>query len=128
MRKYAILMATALGLTGCGGSQALPMAATPESSRAALVAALDGWAAGQTFQELSAASPPVQFIDDDLNRGTKLLSYKIEGEPRVNGTGYSYVVTLTMQDKSGASRAPKKVAYAVVTEPKHAVTREDRQP
>ncbi len=128
MRKYAILLIAALGSSGCGGSQALPMAATPESSRTALTAALDGWAAGKTFQELTAASPPVQFLDDDLNRGTKLLSYKIEGDPRESGTGYSYVVTLTMQDKSGTTRPPKKVAYAVVTEPKFAVTREDRQP
>jgi hypothetical protein len=129
MRCHLILLAVALGLTGCGDDpKPLPMAATPESSRTALVATLDGWKAGKTFKELTEASPPVQFLDDDLNRGTKLLDYKIEGEPRQNGTGYSYVVALTLQDSTGAKRAPKKVAYTVVTEPKHAVTREDRQP
>jgi len=128
MRYHLIVLTAALGLTGCGGPQPLPMAATPESSRAALVATLDGWKAGKTYQDLAAAVPPVQFLDDDLNRGTKLIDYRVEGEPRPNGTGYSYVVALTFEDSAGAKRAPKKVAYTVVTEPKHAVTREDRQP
>ncbi|QJW93282.1 hypothetical protein [Frigoriglobus tundricola] len=127
MRYSLIFLLVAPGLTGCG-SRPLPMAATPESSRAALVATLDGWKAGKTYQELAAATPPLLFIDDDLNRGTKLLEYTVEGDPRPNGTGYSYVVALTLEDTGGAKRAPKKVAYTVVTEPKHAVTREDRQP
>ena len=125
MRYSLISLFLALGVTGCG-SKPLPMAATPDSSRATLVATLDGWKAGKTSKEFAAASPPVLFIDDDLNRGNKLLDYTVEGEPRQNGTGYSYVVALTIEDKAGTKRAPTKVAYTVVTEPKHAVTREER--
>jgi hypothetical protein len=126
MRRI-ILFAVVLGSAGCGEPKPPPMAGTPESSRAALVAALDGWKAGKSFQDLSSQPEPVTFVDDDLNRGTKLLDYKIEGEGTVRGTGYSYVVVLTLQDKDGKGRT-KKVAYTAVSEPKHAVTREDRSP
>jgi hypothetical protein len=122
-----ILFTAALGLAGCGGSQPPPMAGTPESTRAALAAALDAWKAGKTSRELSGQSPPLYFVDDDFTRGTKLFDYKVEGEGKPLGTGYSYVVTLTLQDRGGGTRT-KKVAYTAVTEPKHAVTREDRQP
>jgi hypothetical protein len=105
------------------------MAATPESSRAALTTALDGWKAGRTYEDLSSQVPPVFLLDDDLKRGTKLLDYQVEGDGQARGTGYSYVVTLTLQDKDGAKPpAKKKVAYTAVTEPRTAVTREDRQP
>lgn len=124
-----VILALALGLAGCGDPKPPPMAGTPESSRAALVAALDGWKAGKTFQDLSSQSPPITFVDDDLNRGTKLLDYKIEGDGEARGTGYSYVVTLTLQEKDGGGKGrTKKVAYTAVSEPKQAVTREDRQP
>src|SRR5262249_15014301 len=125
-----LLLAGALALTGCAGDpKPLAMAGTPESSRSALVAALDAWKAGKSFQDLVGQSPSLIFQDDDLNRGTKLLDYQVEGNGQPRGTGYSYVVTLTLQDKSGAKPpARKKVAYTAVTEPNHAVTREDRQP
>ncbi len=123
--RYTILLVAALGLTGCGGDpKPLPMAATPESSRAALVAALDGWKAGKSFKDLQNQSPSIIFQDDDLNRGTKLVDYKIESEGQARGTGYSYVVTLTL---AGTER-PKKVAYTAVTEPRLAVSRDDRSP
>jgi hypothetical protein len=122
MRKL-ILMVAVLGVAGCGDPSPAPMAATPESSRAVLASALDGWKQGKTSQDLSTQSPSLVFQDDDFTRGTKLLDYGIEGEGQARGTGYSYVVTLTLQDKP-----KKKVAYTAVSEPKHAVTREDRQP
>jgi hypothetical protein len=123
-----IILAAALGLAGCGGSKPPPMAGTPESSRAALVAALDGWKAGATYQELADRPEPLHFVDDDLNRGRKLIDYRIEGEGHPAGTGYSYVVTLTLEDRDPGKTRTKKVAYTAVTEPKRAVTREDRQP
>jgi hypothetical protein len=127
--RIVLVCAAALAVCGCGDPKPLDMAATPESSRAALVAALDGWKAGKSVQELAAQSPSVTVMDDDLNRGAKLLDYKIDGDGQPRGTGYSYVVTLTLQDKDGAkSPATKKVYYNVVTEPKHTVFREDRKP
>lgn len=122
------LAACAALLTGCGGAEPpLPMAATPESGRAALLVALDGWKAGKGTQDLAGGAPPLLFVDDDINRGAKLTEYRVEGDGTPRGTGYSFVVTLTLQDKDGKGRT-KKVAYTAVTEPKHAVTREDRQP
>lgn len=129
MHRLTIFV-TAVALSGCRGDpKPLDLAATPESSRAALVAALDGWKAGKSFTDLAALSPPVTFIDDDLNRGMRLLDYQIEGEGQIRGTGYSYAVTLTIQDPDGAKPPTKrKVAYTAVSEPKLAVYREDRQP
>jgi hypothetical protein len=123
-----LLFATALGLTGCGGAKSAPMAGTPESSRTALVSALDGWKAGKTAQEFAGDDALIYFLDDDLNRGRALLAYRIEGEGQALGTGYSYVVTLTLQDASAGKTMTRKVAYTAVTEPKQVVTREDRQP
>jgi len=123
-----LIPAAALALCGCGGDpKPLSMAATAESSRAALVAALDGWKAGRTAEELAAQSPSVRLIDDDFHGGKKLLDYKIEGQGHARGIGYSYIVTLTLQGKDGAQPTTKKVPYSAVTEPKHVVSREDRK-
>ena len=120
--RYPILLAV-FALAGCGGDpKPLDMAATPESSRAALVTALDAWKAGKTAQELQGGDPPLIFQDDDLYRKAKLADYKIEGEGKPRGVGYSYVVALNLEGKT------KRVYYSVVTEPKTVVTREDRSP
>lgn len=129
MYRTTLPVVVALALTGCGGDPTLPMAATPESSRAALASGLDGWKQGRTFQEMADRTPPLYFRDDDLNRKSRLLDYQIEGDGRPLGTGYSYVVGLTLQDKDGTRPpAKKRVAYTVVTEPKTAISREDRTP
>jgi hypothetical protein len=127
MRRI-VLLAAALGLTGCGEPNRPPMAGTPDSSRATLVAALDGWKDGKTYQEFAEAPTRLHFVDEDLYSGARLLDYRIEGEGRPRRTGYSYVVTLTLQDGDGGKARTRKVAYTAVTEPKRAVTREDRQP
>lgn len=125
-----VLFVALLALAGCRGEpKPPPMAGTPESTRAALVSALDGWKQGKTAADFAGQSPPFYVTDDDFNRGTRLVDYQIEGEPQPRGTGYSFTVTLTTQDKTGA-KAPskKKVAYTAYTEPNLAVIREDRQP
>lgn len=126
--RTVFFAAAALALCGCGGDKSLPMAATPESARETLVAGLDGWKAGKSFQEMLDGNPSVQFVDDDIHRRTKLTDYKIEGEAVARGTGYSFVVLLKLQDKDGGRARDKKVSYSVVSEPKRAITREDRQP
>jgi len=129
MRKlfWICLSMGAAMASGCGDPSPLPMAGTAESSREVLVAGLDGWKAGKSFEELNSGSFAVQFVDDDLNGGVKLLDYKIEGEGKAHGTGYRYVVTLKTQGKDGKTRE-KKVAYIAVSKPKPAITREDRKP
>jgi hypothetical protein len=112
-------------LAGCGEPAPLPMAATPESSREALTAALDGWKAGKKPADLLAGSPPLTFVDDDVNTPATLTDYKIEGDGKPLGTGYNYAVTLTLQDKDGKTRT-KKVKYTVATTPNRAVIKDDR--
>jgi hypothetical protein len=125
MRKALCL--AALVLAGCSEPKPLEMATTPEASRATLTAALDAWKAGASQADLSRRSPPVYFVDDDLERGRKLVDYQIEGEPRPVGTGLSYVVTLTVQD---GTKAPviRRLAYRVVTKPNQSVSREEGTP
>jgi hypothetical protein len=128
MRKTIVLIA-ALGLTGCGEPKPLGMAATPESSKAALIAALDSWKQGKTFDEMANQSPSLVFIDDDLNRGARLIDYRLMDEGKPVGTGYSYLVAGTFQPKDAAKPPVKKnIAYRAVTDPKSTITREDRQP
>jgi hypothetical protein len=126
MRKF-LLLAAALAPSGCGDPKPLPMAATAESSRAALVAGFDAWKQGKTPQDMQALSPPLTFADDDLAAGAKLLDYTIQGDGQPRGTGYSYTVLLKLQGKDGAKVRERKIAYRVVTDPKPFITREDRQ-
>jgi hypothetical protein len=100
------------------------MAATPESARPALEAALEAWKAGLTADALRAQSPAVNLLDDDFARGRKLVGYKIEGDGKPMGTGMRYDVSLTLQDGAKPS-ATRKVAYRVVTEPNISISRED---
>jgi hypothetical protein len=118
------LAATLVALAaGCGDPAPLGLATTPEASRAALTEALDGWKAGETDRSMAGRSPPLYVVDDDLTRGAKLVAYKLDGEPKVFGTGLSYPVTLTLQFKDRT--ATRKAAYRVVTTPNRAVTREE---
>ena len=125
MRRLLPLLSLLL-LTGCGEPAPLPMAATPESSREALIAALDGWKAGKKPADLIAASPPLTFVDDDVNTDATLTDYKIEGDGKPRGTGYAYTVSLTLQSKDGKTRN-KKATYTVATNPNRAVIKDDRQ-
>ena len=123
-----LLVALALGLTGCEcGPKPLPMAGTPASCRAALVAALDGWKQGRTYQEMAGGCPPLLVRDDDLNAGAKLLHYQIETDGQARGTGYSYVVCLVLHDRGARSPAKKRVIYNAVSEPCCGIFREDRR-
>ena len=93
----------------------------------ALVAALDAWKGGATRDALLARTPPVVFADDALARGHKLIEYKFEGEPKVVGTGITYVLSLTTQDGTKPP-ATRKLAYRVVTSPNVAISKEDSMP
>ncbi|MCU0704156.1 MAG: hypothetical protein MUF18_09305 [Fimbriiglobus sp.] len=113
-------------LAGCGEPAPLPMAATAESSREALSAALDGWKAGKKPADLIAARPPLTFVDDDVNADAALVEYAVEGEGKPRGTGYAYTVALTLRGKDGKTRT-KKTTYIVATNPNLAVIKDDRQ-
>jgi hypothetical protein len=116
-----------MALVGCSEPPPLPMATTPEQSKAALVAALDDWKDGVTRSALLARTPPVVFADDAFARGHKLLDYKIEGEPKVVGTGITYVLSLNIQDGTRPP-ATRRLAYRVVTSPNISISKEDAMP
>lgn len=126
MRIIAIMVPLLL-LTGCAPPRPLGLATTPEQSRALLTASLDAWVQGRSQTALTRQSPAVYFNDDLFGLGWKLLAYRLADEPKVVGTGLSYIVTLTVQngDKAPVNR---RLAYRVVTEPNHCITREDGMP
>jgi hypothetical protein len=115
--------ALVLALVGCSDSKPLPMAASPESARPALQAALEAWKANQTPADLRNQSPPVYFNDADFRRGRKLTDYRIESDGKPVGTGLRYEVTLTLQ--IGTKPTTRKLAYRVATQPTISIFRED---
>ena len=103
------------------------MAGTAESSREVLVAGLDGWKAGKSFEEPNSGSFAVQFVDDDLNGGVKLLDYRSKARGRAARDRLSLRRHIENPGQGWQAREGK-VAYIAVSEPKPAITREDRKP
>ena len=121
-----LLLPMLLAGVGCSGeAPPLSMATTPERSREVLVVGFDAWKSGTTQKDLAKQSPPIFLGDDDFYRGWKLIDYKIEGEPKVIGTGLSYVLSLTIQEPGKPAPTTRKRAYRIVTAPNIAITKED---
>jgi len=121
-----ILLSALLASVGCSGeAQPLAMATTPERSREVLILGFDAWKSGTTQKDLAKQSPPLFLGDDDYYRGWKLVDYKIDGEPKVVGTGIAYVLSLTILEPGKSAPTTKKRAYRIVTEPNIAITKED---
>lgn len=121
--RFCCFPLAALLAAGCSDSAPLPMAATPESARRAITAALDGWKEGKSADALRQLSPPVHLLDNDFEKGRKLVTYKIEGGGKPMGIGIRFDVTLSLQ--GGSKPTTRKVSYRVVTDPNISVSRED---
>src|SRR5688572_12246000 len=118
--RFCVLPVVVLAALAAGcGDKPLPMAASPETAKPALVAVLDAWKAGKTEADLKAQSPPVIFNDADFKRGRKLTGYAIGGDGSPMGAGMRYDVTLTFDDEKAKAKGKGtvKVAYRVVTDP-----------
>lgn len=126
MRLRLLPVAVLIVAAGCG-DKSMPMAASPETAKPALVAVLDAWKAGKSEADLKAQTPPVIFNDADFKRGRKLSDYKIEGDGGPMGAGMRYDVTLTFDDEKAKAKGKGavKVAYRVVTDPTTSIYRED---
>jgi len=126
VRSALFLAATLVVAAGCSGDpKPLGMATTPEAAKAALISALDSMKAGATPDDLAKKS--IYYRDDILRAGVKLVDYAIEGEPKENGTGMTFSVTLTIQ--SGDKPATKrKLGLRVVTDPNTSIMKEDALP
>ncbi|VTR98724.1 hypothetical protein [Tuwongella immobilis] len=114
-------------LVGCGEPAPLGMATTPEESLAALKSGLDAWKSGQSQADLRSKVPAVFFQDDDFTRQRKLIDFQLQEPGKVVGIGYSYRVTLTLQEP-GKSPIKRQLAYRVVTTPVVNITREEGIP
>jgi len=94
---------------GCG--QVLPPETDAGVARAALVAALDAWKAGETPESLEGRSPPVYIQDGAWARGAALESYEVTVEGR-SGLSVRFEVALVLRQEDGEER--ERVARYIV--------------
>ncbi len=121
-RGAAVLAAVALAGCSTGPKTAAPV--EPDRARAALVATLDAWKAGQPITAMPQANPPVVAQDFDWIAGAKLEAYSVLDAGKAEDANLRVRVQLTVRPP-GAAGAPvkKTVTYVVGTDPKLTVFR-----
>ncbi len=111
--RWFRLLALAV-LAGCSGASGSPSPTDPEMARMALFQALDAWREGQAPGELAkVGSPPTFVIDEDWQRGKKLLRFDAAagaGEP--HGAALRFPIELAFQNPKGKP-IRKRVVYEV---------------
>ena len=113
-------LAILLALAGCGGGTTPPRQADPDLARAALREVLDAWVRGESHD----AERAVRVADEDWSAGTKLVRYALKGDERTVGSGLHIPVELTLLNAKGKPK-PRRVVYAVDTDPTPMVVRQD---
>jgi hypothetical protein len=108
-KYHAGLALVVLLAAGCG--RRLPPQMDAAEAKAAVTAALDAWANGETPQQLRQRKPPVDFKDLHWDRGSKLTKYEVEAE-RASGASAAVTVKLHLTETSGA-RSTRVVVYHV---------------
>jgi hypothetical protein len=80
------IVAVALTPTGCGRGQSQGELLTAEQT---VQTALETWRSGKSASSLKASTPPIEFHDDDWQRGARLVDFQIvktylesDGTPR----------------------------------------------
>ena len=114
-----------LTLIGCWGGTLPPGLANydPQQARETLTTALDAWKAGQAGQ-LSRRTPAIQFVDDDLVAGCRLLDYELL-DPEQSARPFESVrVQLRLRDRRGREWT-REVGYQIILQPVRAIVRGD---
>ncbi|MBX6312235.1 MAG: hypothetical protein IRY99_04850 [Isosphaeraceae bacterium] len=119
----AILIALALGLSGCSGEGQRAAAVDPPRAREALRTALESWKRGDKLESLKSASPPIIVQDFDWMAGLSLIRYEVTGDGKDDDANLRIPVTLTLQAQDG-KEIQKKVRYVVGTSPSLTVFRD----
>jgi hypothetical protein len=108
MLRTVFVVLVAFSLAGCGSSR-------PESEiergRAAVVAALDSWKAGEPPAKLKSRPEPVEF-SDELQATHTLADYTLGKVDATDKDVIRYTVTLKLKDKKGKV-TNREVVYAV---------------
>jgi hypothetical protein len=121
-RFLAALFATGalLGIAGCGDAQSQQEL---DLATRSVQVALDAWKRGEMADNLKGQSTPIEFYDDDWQKGAKLIDYQIDQTYRETDGSPRCAVTLTVQHGDRASAAVK-VTYQVNTKPKIVIARD----
>lgn len=112
-----------LTATGCG-SGGSPRAADPEKARAALLAALESWKAGEAPEELTKRTPPIRVKDVDWGGGFRLVGFKADAEGKLAGYDMNYPVVLELKSPRGVA-VKKSAVYTVTTLPELVISRQE---
>ena len=118
----ALLILTLPLLTGCRGKTGA-VAASPEKARDTLRQGLDAWKSGKTADAIKA-SDSIIFSDSDLEKGSRLLNYEVQGDGASDGFDWQLRVKLTLQDATG-NKDEKRAVYNVNTSPKLVIVRKE---
>jgi hypothetical protein len=94
------------------------------AARQTVTDALDAWKEGRAGQ-LSQASPPIRFVDDDLARGARLVNYEWPDTATSIRPFENVAVTLVLEYRMGKA-VRKTVAYQVGLEPTVTVLRSEK--
>jgi len=107
---WALSLVAVVIVSGCAGKVAPPH----ERAEALVDKVLDAWARGESHEQFSDPSRPLQASDPDWKDGYRLLSFlNVEAKPK-EGTPDEVRcrVALSLQDRRGKA-VEKEVVYAV---------------
>lgn len=121
LNSAIFLMVAALG---CGGTRSSPEALPHDEARGYILEALAAWKGGKASKSLALRTPPLRFVDPDLDVGMTLLDYRIGPEASVQDYAIDIPVVLTLKDRRGRT-VTRNAVYQVIAQPNPTVLRDD---
>jgi hypothetical protein len=121
-RRIVLALLCALAC-GCGG-QAIPKPADSTRAVEALRSTLEAWKSGTPATDLASQDPSVHVADDDWQAGYRLTDFKLSEKNPLLGLTLRCPVVLTLQSPDGVA-VEKEVLYAVATDPRISIVRQD---
>ncbi len=109
--------------SGCGPG-GHPPPADAAQARAALLAALDCWKAGERPEALARQSPAIHVKDMDWDGGFRLVAYRADADGRLVGYDMNYPVVLELKSPKGTA-VKKNAVYTVATRAEVYITRQE---
>jgi hypothetical protein len=94
-----------------------------DRARLALETSLDNWKGGFKPDRLRALPEPIEFAEEGLAKGVRLLAYQILGSEHTDLEMMRFRVKLTVQDRKG-KREEREATYAVALKSPIAIGRD----
>jgi len=84
-----------------------------DRARQVLETCLESWKRGEMPEKLKALPEPIEFAEEGLKKGLRLLDYQILGNEYTDKDAMRFSVKLTVQDPRGR-KEERQATYAVV--------------